>query len=45
MTSKEIRILGMALKALMKAKMYDDVENIADAMAENDGVKKHEENE
>jgi len=45
MTSKEIRILGMALKALMKAKMYEDVENIADAMAEKDGAKKQEENE
>ena len=38
MASKEIRILGMALKALMKAKLYEDVENIADAMAEKDGV-------
>jgi len=36
MTSKELRCLGIALKALMKAKMYSDVEEVINSMANED---------
>ena len=44
MTAKELRCLGIALKALMKAKMYSDVEEVINAMAEDekDKVEKKE---
>jgi len=34
MTPKGLKCLGIALKALMKAKMYSDVEAVIDSMAE-----------
>ena len=39
MPAKELRCLGIALKALMKAKMYSDVEEVISAMAEDDKEK------
>ena len=34
MSTKELKCLGIALKALMKAKMYAEVEEVINAMAE-----------
>jgi hypothetical protein len=39
MTAKELRCLGIALKSLMKAKMYTEVEEVINAMAEEDKEK------
>jgi hypothetical protein len=35
-TGKELKCLGIALKALMKHKMYDVVEDVIDVMAEDE---------
>ena len=32
MTAKELNCLGIAMKALMKAKLYDDLEEVIEAM-------------
>ena len=45
MTGKEIRLLGMALKALMDAQMYDKVREVVEVMAEKEGGKKYEDKE
>jgi len=45
MTGKEIRLLGMALKALMDNEMYDKVKEIVDVMAEKENNKKYGDNE
>jgi len=39
MTAKELKCLGIALKALMEAKMYDAVKEIINAMAETEEKK------
>jgi hypothetical protein len=39
MTAKELRCLGIALKSLMKAKMYAEVEEVISVMAEEDREK------
>jgi len=36
MSAKELKCLGIALKALMKAGMYDDVEKVINTMAEEE---------
>jgi hypothetical protein len=37
MTAKELKCLGIALKALMNAGMYDAVTEVINTMAEADG--------
>ena len=39
MTGRELKCLGMALKALMKNKMYADVEEILDTMTDDEKIK------
>jgi pentatricopeptide repeat protein len=42
MAAKELKCLGIAMRALMKAGMYDAVEKIIDTMAETDDNKEDE---
>ena len=43
MTAKELNCLGIAMKALMKAKLYEDLENVIDAMTLANAEKAREE--
>ena len=45
MTAKELNCLGIAMKALMKAKLYDDLEQVIDAMTIANAEKAKEEDE
>ena len=42
MTAKELKCLGIAMRALMKAGMYDAVEKVIDTMAEVDDKQEEE---
>ena len=43
MTAKELKCLGIAMKALMKAKLYEDLEKVINAMIVANAEKAKEE--